>query len=68
MAMGGKGRFGKGKGKPTDKTTPALFPQLKTGTYTVSLVRQGFVIVDRTHTAVVKDGETTTIEFTIRPE
>ena len=55
-------------GKPTDKTTPALFSQLNTGTYTVSLVRKGFVVVDRTHTAVVKDGETTTIEFTIRPE
>uniref|UniRef100_A0A832I4N6 PEGA domain-containing protein n=1 Tax=Eiseniibacteriota bacterium TaxID=2212470 RepID=A0A832I4N6_UNCEI len=53
-------------GQNTGKTTPASFPDLKPGTYKVTLVREGFVVEGGEKTVRVTEGGSASVDFRLR--
>ena len=53
--------------KNTGHTTPAKIAGLKPGNYTVTLVKEGFIVVGGAKHVVIKNGQTNTAEFELKP-
>jgi hypothetical protein len=55
-------------GRNTGKTAPGVVEGLASGTYAVSLVREGFVVEGEARTVTVKPGQRTEVSFRIHPK